>query len=316
MSEKLPDPSVCVIVLNYNGHQHLEYCLPSIFATEYNVLTVLLVDNASSDGSVEFVRQHYPMAQIIASPVNRGWSGVNNLGIEYARRIGAKYVILANNDIRVDPRWVSAAVKVAQQDPQIGIVGFRILEPRGADRDAGFTRAVAEWSDLEINEPRWVDGMAMFFRTSVFEHIGLIDEGFFVYGEDNDLERRARKAGYHVVGTNVAVWHFGQGFFGKVPLRAGKLQIRNDLRLSLKHDNLFGVLYQVALHFVKGCLPFVKIDRSDPVARRLHPSNIFVNFGILLYAIGWNIWHLPATLRRRHEDNQRALEARHQWEET
>jgi glycosyltransferase involved in cell wall biosynthesis len=313
MSEKMRDPSVCVIVLNYNGRQHLEYCLPSILATDYNALTIVVVDNASSDDSVEFVRQHHPKANLVVSTVNLGWSGGNNLGIEYARRIGAEYVILANNDIRVDTRWVREAVQVAQQDSQIGIVGFRILEPRGGEYDAGFTHAVAEWSELKINEPRWVDGMAMFFRTSVFEHIGLIDEGFFVYGEDNDLERRARKAGYHVVEINVAVWHLGQGFFGKVPLRAGKLQIRNDLRLSLKHDDLLGVLYQVARHFGKGCLPFVKIDRNDPVAQRLHPSNIFVNFGILLYAIGWNIWHLPATLRRRHEDNQRALKTRHLW---
>ena len=303
-------PLVCVIVLNYNGREHLVYCLPSILSTEYQPLRIVVVDNASCDGSVAYIRQAFPSVTVLESPINRGWSGGNNLGIAHARRIGAEYVILANNDIRVDGRWVSAAVSVAQQDPRIGIVGFRILEPRGTDLDAGFTRAVAERPGLHISEPRWVDGMAMFIRMSVFDEIGLIDEGFFAYAEDNDFERRAREAGYRVVATNVPIWHRGQATFGRTPLRAAALQVRNNLRLSLKHDGPRGMAHQLIRHFAKGCLPFVKIDRTDPAARRLRPSNIVVNLAILLYAILWNVWHLPATLRRRREDLRRAEAAR------
>lgn len=303
-------PRVCAIVLNYNGREHLEYCLPSLLATDYQPFMLTIVDNASADDSLQLLRERFPHVTVLSSSVNRGWSGGNNLGIEYARRIGAKYVILANNDIRVDPRWVSVAVEVAEQDQRIGLVGFCILEPHGADQDAGFTRALIDWPGVQVSEPPWVDGMALFARADLFEQIGLIDEGFFAYAEDNDLERRTRKAGYRVIAVNVPVWHRGQGTFGRTPLRAAMLQIRNNLRLSLKHDTLLGVLYQLARHFAKGCLPFVRIDRRVPAARRLRPSNIAVNFALLLYAVAWNIWHLPGTLRRRREDARRVQAAR------
>ncbi len=298
-------PLVCVVVLNYNGLAHLKYCLPSILATDYPALTIIVVDNASSDASVNFVRRNYPQVNLILSDTNRGWSGGNNLGINFARRCGAEYVVLANNDIRVDPRWVSAAVSVAQQDPRVGIVGFKTIEPREDDQVAEFARAVALWSGLCVSEAEYVDGMAMFMRMKVFDEVGMIDEGFFAYAEDNDLVLRARKAGYRVVATNVPVWHKGQGFWGRAPLRAAALQMRNNFRLSIKHDDIWGVLYQIARHFAKGCLPWVRIDPYDQVARRLRPSNIVVNGVLLLYALAWNLYHLPQTLRRRREDMKR-----------
>jgi GT2 family glycosyltransferase len=301
------------VVLNYNGLDHLKYCLPSILATDYPAFTVIVVDNASSDGSADFVRQNYPQVNLIISDTNRGWSGGNNLGIGFARRCGAEYVVLANNDIRVDPRWVSAAVGVAQQDPRVGIVGFQIIEPRGDDHDAGFAQAMALWSGLRVSEAKYVDGMAMFVRTRVFDEIGMIDEGFFVYAEDNDLVLRARKAGYRVVATNVPIWHKGQGYWGRAPLRAAALQMRNNLRLSIKHDNLWGILYQIARHFAKGCLPWVSVDLRDPVARRLRPSNIVINGVLLLYALAWNLYHLPQTLRRRREDMKHIYTARSRY---
>ena len=305
MTETARTPLVCIIVLNYNGREHLAYCLPTLLATDYRPLAIVVVDNASWDDSASFVEQRFPEVTVLRSPINVGWSGGNNLGIAHDRQRGAAYVALANNDIRVDNRWISAAVSVAEADPRIGIVGFRILEPRNGDEDAGFAQAIAEWPGLHVVEPRWVDGMAMFVRMSLFERIGMIDEDFFAYAEDNDFERRARKAGYRVVATNVPVWHRGQASFGRTPLRAAALQIRNNLRLSLKHDSVAGVIYQVLRHFAKGCLPLVRLDRRDPVARRLRPSNVAINFALLIYAVAWNLWHLPGTLRRRREDTQR-----------
>lgn len=306
-------PLVCVVVLNYNGLAHLKYCLPSILATEYVPLRVVVVDNASTDGSGEYVSSRFAAINLIHSESNRGWSGGNNLGIQYGIAHGAKYIVLANNDIRVDPRWVSEAVLAAEQDDRIGIVGFRVIEPHGDDMDAGFMRAKQEWTPAKPRDAKLVDGMAMCVRASLFEAIGLIDEGFFAYAEDNDFERRARRAGYRVVATNVPVWHRGQGSFGKIPLRAAALQVRNNLRLALKHDSPAGALYQLLRHFAKGCLPFVKTDMQDPVARRLRASNIVVNFGILVYAVGWNIWNLPGTIRRRRVDDRNIQKARRQW---
>ena len=183
-------PRVCVVVLNYNGRRHLEYCLPSIRDTAYESLRVIVVDNASSDDSLDYVRREFPEMTRLSSPRNLGWAGGNNLGIDEALRQDAEYVVLANNDIRVDPRWVAAAVEVAQGDPRIGIVGFRVLEPAEPGDTTAFDRAVAEWTNLEYADTPIVDGMAMCIRADALARIGPIDEDFFAYAEDNDLVLR------------------------------------------------------------------------------------------------------------------------------
>lgn len=310
MIEHVDDALVCAVVLNHNGREHLEYALPSLAQTEYANFKVIIVDNGSHDDSLEYTQRTHPDMILVKSDINLGWSAGNNLGIYHARQLGAQFVILANNDIRVDGRWVGAAVEVAQQDPRIGIIGFDIIEARGIQNLSRFEQAVIAWSALQTSNPPFVDGMAMFVRMGVFDQIGLIDEGFFAYAEDNDFGQRARKAGYRIVKTNIPVWHLGEGTSGRRPLRSAALQIRNNLRLSLKHDSARGFAYQLARHFAKGCLPFLKVDRTDPVARRLRPSNIIVNFGLLVYALFWNVWHLPATIRQRRQDMRKIRAAR------
>jgi GT2 family glycosyltransferase len=310
MIENSDSPLVCVIVLNFNGRKHLEYCLPSIAASQYYPFKIIVVDNASSDNSVDYIIQNYPEMTLLISSTNRGWSGGNNLGIAHAQELGANYIILANNDIRVDKRWISMAVGVAQEDRRIGIVGFRVIEAHGVHA-MNFEHAVTVWPGLKTSTSPVVNGMAMFVRTELFRQIGMIDEGFFAYAEDNDLILRAQRAGYRVVTTNIPVWHHGAGTFGRTPLWAAALQIRNNIRLSLKHDPPAGVVYQLIRHFAKCCLPFVQVDPRNRVARRLRPSNIFVNFAIFVYAIIWNLWHLPATLWLRRKEARRLQAARH-----
>lgn len=315
MSDAANAPLVCVIILNHNGRRHLEYCLPSLLATEYPAMHLLLVDNASQDGSAAWVREHFPQVEVIESAVNRGWAGGNNLGIARARELNAGYAALVNNDIRVHPAWLRAAVQAAEENRRIGIIGFEIYEAQGSGDTSAFDEAVRKW-----REPRWepadvVDGMAMLVRMPLFDALGPIDEGFFAYAEDNDLVIRARRAGYIIARVSVPVWHYGGGTFGERLLWAAKLQIRNNLRLAIKHEPPAGVLYQAARHFAKGCLPFVRVDPHNFAARRLRPSHPVVNFGIWLYAVAWNIWHLPATLHQRRLDYQRIRAARRQWDE-
>lgn len=311
-------PVVCIVVLNYNGRDHLKYCLPSIAKTDYPNYRLIVVDNASSDDSVALVNALCPDAWLIKSDSNRGWSGGNNLGIAAAIQVGAKYVVLINNDIRVDPRWLDAAVEVAEQDPRVGVVGFQVFEPEsgGDDREASFEQAKVSWKALEISYPKYVGGMAMFVRAEVFEQIGLIDEDFFAYGEENDFQIRARKAGYSIVATNVPVWHYGQGSFGRIPTRAALLQTRNNIRLLIKHGSVQQIIQAGVRHLRLRCLPS-KMSRTarvqSPVERRLRPSNFLVNFAILLYAVVYNLLRLPATLRKRYEDNHRADVANRLW---
>lgn len=309
MIESSDYPLVCVIVLNFNGGEHLEYCLPSIAATQYHPFEIIVVDNASSDDSVDYIKQIFPEVTLLESSSNRGWSGGNNLGINLALKHRAEYILLANNDIRVDKRWISMAVRLAEKNRRVGIVGFDIIEAQDGDL-ADFEQAIKNWPGLKTSTSGVVNGMAMFVRGDLFNQIGMIDEGFFAYAEDNDLVIRSKKAGYRVVSTNIPIWHHGAGTFGQTPLWAAAFQIRNNIRLSLKHDPPFGVLYQLIRLFAKCCLPFIKADQQDRVARRLRPSNIIVNFAIYVYAIIWNCWQLPGTLHQRREDGLKIKAAR------
>jgi GT2 family glycosyltransferase len=309
------NPLIYVIVLNYNGREHLGYCLPSIAATDYGNYRILVIDNASSDGSAAMVAEVCPSAQLVRAKSNRGWSGGNNLGIQIAIEAGADYIILANNDIRVDPRWIRAAVEIAEADPKIGIIGFRafVPEPGNPRQDTGFEHASVGFTTVELAYPQYVGGMAMFVRTELFARIGTIDEGFFAYGEENDFQIRTRKAGYSIVSINIPVWHYGQGSFGKIPIRAAVLQTRNNIRLLIKHGTPLELIHAGITHITRRILVPRTARPMTGVEQRLQATNPGINMLILIQALGWNMYMLPSTLKRRWQDNRRAAMAKQKW---
>jgi GT2 family glycosyltransferase len=313
-----PDPQaplVAIVVLNYNGRDHLGYCLPSLAATTYPNYRLIVVDNASPDGSAAMVAALTPAAIVHASTRNLGWSGGNNVGIRAALQLAARYVVLANNDIKVDPRWLQCAVDVAERDSRIAVIGFHVIEPEPgcADPDATFRDAMASWRALEIQDPGEAGGMAMFVRAEAFERLGLIDEGFFAYGEENDFERRAIKAGLRVVATNVPVWHYGQAAFGKIPRRAAMLQVRSNIRLLIKHGSPAQLLRSALTHLSRRIVSRAAATPSA-VEGRLRGSRRADAVWFLAWGVLWNLWMLPATLRRRQADNRRsALTRRHHY---
>src|SRR5438270_7559017 len=120
----MPDqPTVTVIVLNYNGLRHLEDCFNSLLAVDYpaDQLALMLVDNASQDGSTAFMREHFPRVVVAESPTNLGFAGGNNLG---ARASASQYVIFLNNDMRVDPQFVRGLVAAVQGGAEPGAAGL------------------------------------------------------------------------------------------------------------------------------------------------------------------------------------------------
>jgi GT2 family glycosyltransferase len=300
-------PLVCVVVLNCNGREHLEYCLPSICATEYEHLRVLVVDNGSSDDSLAVARR-FPV-DIAANARNIGWAGGNNVGIRRAIEMGADYLVLANNDIKVDPRWITEAVRLAEVHPDIAVVGFDVHEPipGSTDTDSGFTAACDAWREPVVTPPTFVGGMAMFARVRTFEELGLIDENFFLYGEENDFQIRVRRAGYQVVAVNVPVWHFGQAFFGKTSLRASLLQTENNIQLLLKHQGVAALPMAAFRHATRRLVAGRSIDRASAVERRLAAGGtaraaVLAPLALLRIAL-----KLPSIVRRKREDNRRIV---------
>ena len=207
MPEALP---VCVVVLNYNGLPDVLRCLEKLLASSYSPLSVLLVDNGSTDSSVQEIRNRFPSITILTTVENLGYGGGNNLGILEALRTGAEYVLLLSHDTEVAYDMISNLVAVFDENKQLGIASPKILLP-GVDRRlwavGGVLRdhRVITWginmADSEsicFGELDFVFGCAMMLRRSVLEQIGLLDIGFHFYFEDIDLCLRAKQVGYDV----------------------------------------------------------------------------------------------------------------------
>lgn len=197
-------PAVAVIVLNWNGWQDTVSCLNALERLEYPRCEVIVVDNASTDGSVAHIRSAFLSVRVLEARANLGFSGGCNLGIQDALARGFEYVWLLNNDTRADPAALSALVDVAEADPKIGAVGSVIYDMDHPD-------TVQEWGGGRMNlwtgvgrimkapsEPDCLTGCSMLIRSGTLKRTGLLDERFFLYWEDTDLSLRIRKSDYHL----------------------------------------------------------------------------------------------------------------------
>ena len=209
-------PTIAVVVLNWNGRPYLEACLSAVAAQTAPIARVLLVDNGSDDDSVPFVRQTFPTVEVIENGGNVGFAAGNNVAL---RALGASdtltadVALLLNPDVVLSPDCVAALVAALAADPTIAIAGCKLWYPDGktlqhaggyithpqampghygvGQRDAGQQDAAR---DVE-----YVIGAALAVRLAALGHIGLFDEGFFLFYEDSDLCLRARATGLRVV---------------------------------------------------------------------------------------------------------------------
>jgi GT2 family glycosyltransferase len=199
-------PLIYVIVLNYNGRRWLEACCRSLLATEYERVELLLVDNASDDGSVELVKSLFPQIEIISNAANEGFSEGNNIGIRHALAHGADYVVLLNSDVKVKPDWLGHLVSAGESCAEIGILGAVQLSYEGEEFNSWTTKVMTRHLD-ELRDTKmarawipveWVEGACFAVKRAVFAKIGLLDPIYFSFFEEIDFCRRASCAGYKV----------------------------------------------------------------------------------------------------------------------
>lgn len=206
---------VDVVVLNWNGWQDTIACLDSLQLQNYPHFNLLVVDNDSTDGSVEKIKLAIPSLEILQTGANLGFGGGCNAGIKHALARGADYIWLINSDATVDPDALSALVRKAIQNPKLGAVGSVIHEAVQHDK-------IQLWGGGAINlwlgrskhcllpgTLDFVSGASVLLRSAAIEEIGLFDEAtFFMYWEDADLCFRLRRAGWHLgVAEDSRVWH-------------------------------------------------------------------------------------------------------------
>lgn len=199
-------PKVFIVVLNYNGLRTIARCLSSIYRSSYANFEVVLVDNASTDGSLELAKQQFQRAHIIMNQVNTGFAKGNNLGIRFALEKFADYVLVLNNDAYLEPSTLETLVSYAEKNRAVGILSPLIFT---ADKKIWFAGGKIDWLRMRTihDDSRalkipyasdYLCGCSLLVSQAVFKKIGLLDEKFFLYYEDADLSIRARKAGFKI----------------------------------------------------------------------------------------------------------------------
>ena len=208
-------PSVYVVVLNWNGWRDTLACLASLQQQSYPNFHLLVIDNNSSDNSMQEISKAMPSVELVQSGANLGFGGGCNVGIRLALERGADYVWLINSDATADPHALAALVRVAESDVALSSVGSVLYEASKPDQIQlwGGGR-VALWSGRCLNQRAaapldFICGASLLLRCAALHEVGLFDEKtFFMYWEDADLSFRMYKAGWRLaVAGDSRVWH-------------------------------------------------------------------------------------------------------------
>jgi GT2 family glycosyltransferase len=244
-------PKVTILILNRDRREDTLACLASLLPNRYPALDLVVLDNASSDGSAAAVRAAYPtQVTVIETGGNYGYAGGNNIGIRHALEQGADYILLLNEDTIVDPHFIERLIEVAQARPDVGFLGplvYHHSEPSVIQSAGGVITADWQIYHRGQNEPDagqyrepyeadWVTGCAILMRASVVRRIGALDPEFFIYSEEVDWCVRARRAGFTgLVVPASRIWHKGVRRDYAPSPRITYLSARNHLRLLVKH---------------------------------------------------------------------------------
>jgi len=225
---------VSVIIVNWNTRDILRDCLQSIFEETRDITyEVIVIDNASSDGSVEMVAAEFPQVQLIANRANRGFASANNQGLAVA---GGRYVLLLNSDTVVLANAIAKAARFADSHPDAAAVGCRVLNPDRTLQRTCFMfpsilnivlsitylykmfpgseffgrEKMSAWQRDDVREVEVVTGCFMLVRKEAIQQAGLMDEGYFMYAEEADWCWRFKRAGWRNLFTPEAqIIHLG-----------------------------------------------------------------------------------------------------------
>lgn len=294
-------PVVTIIIPNWNGKGVLRECLSSLSHLDYPNLEIVVVDNGSTDGSTSMIEKEFSNVKLLINKKNLGFAGGCNIGIRAAK---GDLICLFNNDAIAHPFWLYKVVEAFNSSP-VGIVGCSICssESKEVTLSAGMKiDAITGWSwqvdhgsrlgcRLEPDSIDYLTGCAMLIRREVIDKIGLLDESYFLYGEDLDLCMRARRAGYEcLVVPDAVVYHSGSYTRKKIRSQGYYLQMRGNFRTYFKH---FPIRYMITSLFFQ-LIPFPFLEM---VFFKTPPVFIVLR----LKAFLWNMTRLRITIVDRNK---------------
>lgn len=245
---------VAVVILNWNGKNFLKKFLPSVVAYNADYAEIIVADNASTDDSVFFLKQHYPQIKIIQNTENGGFAKGYN---DALKKVEAEYYVLLNSDIEVTSNWIEPVIQLMASDAAIAACQPKI---RDFNRKTHFEYAGAaggyidkygymfcrgrifdtiEEDKGQYNDTReifWATGACLFIKSKCYHEMGGLDENFFAHMEEIDLCWRLKNYGYKIMYcSGSTVYHVGGGTLNKTSPHKTFLNFRNNLALLFKN---------------------------------------------------------------------------------
>lgn len=287
-------PLISVIIVNWNGQQWLKKCLDSLIQQTYKHIEIIVVDNGSLDGSVDFIRSQYPSVKQVLNNKNMGFGGGNNSGISKAE---GKLVLLLNSDAWVDPELAEELVK------EKNLRNLDVIGPLEADywskvkREPYSTHIDLLGHPVFLTPPHptrpslYLTGVCLLFEKSLYEATGGFDSNFFMYCEDVDWFWRLGLSGKTFdYSHKLFVYHAGGGSSGKM-LNAKMFLWRNQntLQMLLKNYSLWSLAWVLPLYFAQNSIEMLFFLTQCKVKI------------VFTYVMGWGfcLSNLPGILKRR-----------------
>ena len=311
INQNMSLPKVSIIIVNHNGKTLLEKCLESLFKVNYENFEVILVDNNSTDDTVEFVTKNHPSIILLKLNSNKGFAEPNNIGSKIAT---GKYLLFLNNDTIVTPSFISEMVSVIENDNKIAICQSLLLKPdESVDSSGDFIDhlGVVYNSTKKTDNIREISsarGASMLIHKKIFDILEGFDEKFYVSFEDVDLGWRAWMIGYKVVLTPKSiVYHVGgqtikskkseiafHGFKNQLTMKITNfepsLAIRNTLLFFIRYG--FRELKIWLDYKIKGTTTLTATDYENKIAEK--PS-----FKIIAKSIIWILSNSKYLLKKQ-----------------
>ena len=248
-----------VVILNWNGLADTRAALASFLRCEAPAawqVDLMVVDNDSTDGSVETLRREFPQVDVLALRENRRFSGGNNEGLKRALGLGADAVMLANNDTEADPGLITGLLAALDRDPKAGAAAPLIFfaEPRDLIWYAGATcvpalglaahrglRKKNRGQYRKVEETGYLTGCCLLATREAWGKVGLLDESYFIYAEDADWSLRAREAGFKLLfAPGARMWHKVSAASGAASPWKIYQRLRANLTLFARHARGIG----------------------------------------------------------------------------
>jgi len=248
---------VSIIILVWNNYRDTKECLESLEKITYPNYEVIIVDNASKDNSTQRIQKEFPLHTYLYNKDNLGFTGGNNVGMEYAIKKGTDFVLVLNNDVIVESNFLELLVDIASKNCNVGIVGPAIYLYHEPQKLCSAGYKINYWKRVttELNrspepiEMDWVYGCCLLIKKEVINKIGYFYEPYFLSYEDTDYCVRAKKAGFKIVCEPTAkIWHKVGTTIKKNPVYFYYYFYRNKL-LFIKRNAPFYVKFLFYFYF-------------------------------------------------------------------